>query len=133
VNADEWAAAYSGETTTSTTTPDTARSSSDRAATSAPANAAQESSSKTGQGADPAYPGQEFPGHAPADRAAPESNVAPAPRQNQGGNARTVDHSTADAATITQLTTPQTDRIPDSLRQPTERSTHPFPKLGGKE
>jgi hypothetical protein len=133
VDADKWAAAYSGEDTStssgSSSTPP--RSSGRDNPQGEPANAAAESAAKTAQGAKPAFPGDEPAGHAPADRTAPDSSVADVSRQGQDEPA--IQHSTADAATIDQLTTPQTDRVPDSLRQPTERSTHPFPKLGGKE
>jgi hypothetical protein len=132
VDADKWAAAYSGEDVpASTGSSSTPSSSSGSGSQGAPDNAAAESAAKTGQGAKPAFPGDDLPGHAPANNEAPDSSVADVAPGNR--NTGTVQHSTADAATIDQLTTPQTDRVPDSLRQPTERSTHPFPKLGGKE
>jgi hypothetical protein len=131
VDARKWAAAYAGETVESTPDPATTQTASttDRDTTGTTSKAA-ESAAQTGRGAEPAFPGSDHIGHPAANKTAPDSNVGDVYRGASSGNEL---HSVSDAATIDQLTKPQTDRVPDSLRAPTDHAAHPFPKLGGQE
>jgi gas vesicle protein len=114
VDADEWAAAYgtqapSGSTGQASPSPDT-----------------------SARGAKPAFPENDETGHQPADRTAPDSNVADvAPGADERAVER--DFSMDEAASVDDLTTPQVDRTPNSMQGLDERTYHPFPKLGGKE
>jgi hypothetical protein len=132
VDADKWAAAYAGEgDTTATTTPE----STGGAASGSNASPEAESAAQTGLGAKPAFlhDDGDLVRHPAADNSAPESNVAEVGTTSGNQATRPSTPVATEAASVDQLTAPQTDRVPDSLRQPTERSTHPFPKLGGLE
>jgi hypothetical protein len=131
VDAEEWAAAYgteapSGSTgqTRSTEAHTTARSEHD--------SRQAEAEAKTRAGAKPAFPGSDETGHQPADRTAPDTSVADVDR-NAAERASGTDLAMEEAASVEDLTTPQVDRVPDSLQATDERAYHPFPKLGGKE
>lgn len=116
VDADKWAQAYG-------TTPESgARYPSKEA----------ESAAQTGLGAKPAYPDNDQTGHEPLDREAPDSNVAEV-SGSAGARATESTLTVEDAASVEDLTTPQVDRVPDSMQQAGDGGFHPFPKLGGKE
>lgn len=130
VNADEWASAY-GTQASSGSTQET-RVSGSTSSEGGYASKAAESEAQTGLGAKPAYPGRDQVGHEPVDRTAPDSNVADV--DQRADDIRTDSGLTIeDAASVESLTTPNLDRIPDSMRAPDERNYHPFPKLGGKD
>lgn len=116
INADTWAAAYG-------TKPDEGSQYESKEA---------ESEAQTGLGAAPAYPGSDQTGHQPVEREAPDDSIADV-AVNADDRARESDFSVEDAATVDDLTKPQTDRVPDSMQQHDAGSYHPFPKLGGKE
>lgn len=115
-NAARWAAAYGTAEGTSSDSGNTTR----------------ESTEQTGQGADPAFRGDDGDAerHPPVDRGMPE-NVAPA--TNEDTSTRDGQEFAADAASTEQLTTPQVDHVPDAAVESSNQGMHPFPKLGGKE
>jgi hypothetical protein len=138
VDADRWAAAYAGEdldrkeSTSSSVSPGSTSSGAGSAAK------AEESARQTGLGASPAYPGDDLPGHAPANNTAPDSSVGQVSggadnRANRNRQASTAEvRPDLEAASVDQLTTPQVQVQPDAAPG-VQHEMHPFPKLGGKE
>jgi gas vesicle protein len=131
VDADEWAAAY-GTQAPSGSTGETRPTEAHTMAQSEHTSREAEAEAKTRTGAKPAFPGSDEAGHQPADRTAPDTNVADVDR-NAAERAGGTDIPMEEAASVEDLTTPQVDRTPDSLQAHDERAYHPFPKLGGKE
>jgi hypothetical protein len=131
VDAEEWAAAY-GTEAPSGSTGQTRSSEPHTTARSERTSKEAEAEEKTRAGAKPAFPGSDETGHQPADRTAPDTSVADVDR-NAAERASGTDLAMEEAASVEDLTTPQVDRVPDSLQATDERAYHPFPKLGGKE
>jgi gas vesicle protein len=130
VDADKWAAAYAGQDLDNTSTASTSGTGS--------SSKADESARQTGLGAAPAYPGDDLPGHAPADDTAPDSSVGEvsgrAADRARGNQRASTDEVRPDleAASVDQLTTPAVETRSEATPG-VQHEMHPFPKLGGIE